>query len=303
MTDTRSSYTDQQTSSSEPVHATAVDTTSQGDQQVGPLDTSELTSQLEALLFVLDEPANPLSLADFLSVRVADVRTALKQLAHKLEEDRRGISLVEYASGWQLVTHERHHELVEQFVLSWDTRKLSAAALETLSIVAYTQPITRAGVASVRGVASDSAINSLLDKGLIKELGQAQSPGNPMLYGTTVRFLDHFGLKNIQALPALELFAPDEETRMLIAERLGATRAEMAEIEQRVAQEELFGQSDEDATQDPFAPKLNLGLQDTDVQAGEEGEGDPLQKIMHEALAQAVGAVEKIDFNELHFED
>ena len=132
------------------------------------------------------------------------------------------------AGGWRLFTHPAFHELIEKYVLSWDTRKLSAAAMETLAIVAYTQPVTRAGVASVRGVNSDSPINSLVEKGLVREVGAADTPGNPTLYGTTRGFLEKFGLRSPADLPDLADFAPDEETRRLITERLSATREDVA---------------------------------------------------------------------------
>ena len=141
-----------------------------------------------------------------------------------LEARGSGIQLREVAGGWRLFTHPAYHELIEKYVLSWDTRKLSAAAMETLAIVAYTQPVTHAGVASVRGVNSDSSINSLVEKGLVREVGTEDAPGNPVLYGTTRGFLEKFGLRSPADLPDLADFAPDAETRRLITERLSATR-------------------------------------------------------------------------------
>ena len=192
------------------------------------LQESQLVGAIEAMLFVTDEPVGTIALAEMLECEPGRVEEACVALREKLERDGAGIQLREVAGGWRLFTHPAYHELIEKYVLSWDTRKLSAAAMETLAIVAYTQPVTRAGVASVRGVNSDSPINSLVEKGLVREVGTADTPGNPTLYGTTRGFLEKFGLRSPADLPDLADFAPDEETRRLITERLSATREDVA---------------------------------------------------------------------------
>lgn len=186
------------------------------------LDQAQLSGAIEAMLFVTDEPVGVIELADMLEVDPKLVEQALVDLRGKLEREQRGIQLREVAGGWRLYTHPAYHDLVERYVLSWDTRKLSQAAMETLAIVAYLQPCTRAGVASVRGVNSDSSINSLVEKGLIREAGQADAPGNPTLYATTRGFLEKFGLRSVSDLPDLDEFASDDATRQLIRERLSA---------------------------------------------------------------------------------
>lgn len=186
------------------------------------LDQAQLSGAIEAMLFVTDEPVGVIELADMLEADPKLVEQALVDLREKLEREQRGIQLREVAGGWRLYTHPAYHDLVEKYVLSWDTRKLSQAAMETLAIVAYLQPCTRAGVASVRGVNSDSSINSLVEKGLIREAGQADAPGNPTLYATTRGFLEKFGLRSVRDLPNLDEFAPDDATRQLIRERLSA---------------------------------------------------------------------------------
>ena len=186
------------------------------------LDQAQLSGAIEAMLFVTDEPVGVIELADMLEADPKLVEQALVDLREKLEREQRGIQLREVAGGWRLYTHPAYHDLVEKYVLSWDTRKLSQAAMETLAIVAYLQPCTRAGVASVRGVNSDSSINSLVEKGLIREAGQADAPGNPTLYATTRGFLEKFGLRSVSDLPNLDEFAPDDATRQLIRERLSA---------------------------------------------------------------------------------
>lgn len=186
------------------------------------LDQAQLSGAIEAMLFVTDESVGVIELADMLEADPKLVEQALVDLREKLEREQRGIQLREVAGGWRLYTHPAYHDLVEKYVLSWDTRKLSQAAMETLAIVAYLQPCTRAGVASVRGVNSDSSINSLVEKGLIREAGQADAPGNPTLYATTRGFLEKFGLRSVSDLPNLDEFAPDDATRQLIRERLSA---------------------------------------------------------------------------------
>ena len=120
-------------------------------------------------------------------------------------------------------------------VLSWDTRKMSQAALEVLSIIAYGQPMTRAQIAAIRGVNSDGVVSTLLDRGLIREAGTSDAPGNPVLYGTSAAFLEKFGLASPRDLPDLEGFAPDEKTAQLIRERLGAAQAANEPTDDEVA--------------------------------------------------------------------
>ncbi len=197
------------------------------------LQESQVKGAVEAMLFVTDEPVGTLTLADMLECDPALVERACAELRDELAGSERGIQLREVAGGWRLFTHPVYHELIEKYVLSWDTRKLSGAAMETLAIIAYTQPVTRAGVASVRGVNSDGTINSLVEKGLVREAGTADTPGSPTLYATTRAFLEKFGLRTTADLPDLAEFAPDEETRRLITERLSATRSEAGVSEEQ----------------------------------------------------------------------
>jgi len=181
-----------------------------------------LGAAIEAMLFVSDEPIAPSTLATILEVDPSEVADALAQLAVDYSEAERGIQLREVAGGWRLYTHPAYHEIIERYVLSWDTRKLSQAALEVLAVVAYHQPVTRSGISAVRGVSSDAVISSLVEKGLVREVGREAGPGNAILYGTTRTFLEKFGLRSIRDLPDLEQFAPDEESRAFIRERLSA---------------------------------------------------------------------------------
>lgn len=187
---------------------------------------------LEALLFVSDEPVNAITLADMLEIEPARAQAELEALRERLSQGESGIQLREVAGGWRLYTHPAYHDLIEKYVLSWDTRKLSQAALETLAVIAYNQPITRNSIVSVRGVNSDSSINSLIEKGLVREAGHDNSPGQPILYATTRTFLEKFGLRSTADLPDIEDYAPDEESKALIRERLGVIRSDASPAQQ-----------------------------------------------------------------------
>ena len=253
------------------------------------LQESQLPGALEAMLFVTDEPVSVLTMAQMLEVDPAQVEAALMELRARWAAEERGIQLREVAGGWRLFTHPAYHELIEKYVVSWDTRKLSQAALETLAVVAYSQPVTRGQVASVRGVNSDSSINSLVEKGLVREAGTADAPGNPTLYATTRAFLEKFGLRSASDLPDLDQFAPDESARAFIRERLSAARSAV-EMEVPEALDEAnavtgmggagMGGADGDAAADP----------------------DELPSPFAAALASGLGVVDKIDFSKLRFE-
>lgn len=238
-------------------------------------ESAHVQGAIEALLFVSDEPVGALTLANMLEVSVACVQEALDALRARLEATDAGVQLREVAGGWRMYTHPRYHELIEKYVISWDTRRLSQAALETLAVIAYNQPITRNGIVAVRGVNSDSPINSLIEKGLVREAGREQSPGQPILYATTRAFLEKFGLASVAQLPDLEEFAPDEESRALIRERLGVTPTQDAgQLSERTL---LFDVEEPDST----SFDLSFASQDAEEGALQAGAGmfariDPL---------------------------
>jgi segregation and condensation protein B len=181
-----------------------------------------LRGTLEALLFVTDEPLPAPRVAKLLEMPEHVVVVALEELAAEYASDERGFQLREVAGGWRLYTHPAFHPVIERMVLSWDTRRLSQAALEALAVIAYHQPVSRQGVNAVRGVNSEAVISSLVEKGLVREIGRDRSQGNAVIYGTTRTFLEKFGLNDITELPPLEEFAPDAQTETAIRERLNA---------------------------------------------------------------------------------
>jgi len=181
-----------------------------------------LRGPIEALLFVTDEPVTTGRLSRILEAPEADVAATLHSLSEEYAAGDRGIQLREVAGGWRLTTHPALHDVIERFVLSWDTRRLSQAALEALAVIAYHQPVSRQGVNAVRGVNSEAVIASLAEKGLVREMGRDREAGNAILYGTTRTFLEKFGLKDLSELPPLEEFAPEPDTERAIRERLNA---------------------------------------------------------------------------------
>lgn len=202
--------------------------------QLDNLDSGSLKGLLEALLLVSDDSVSATDLARAAGVAPGEAASALAELSAEYADANRGFQLREVAGGWRLFTHPAYHDQVADYVLSWDTRKLSQAALETLAVIAYHQPVTREGVRAIRGVNSDGVIGSLREKGLVREMGREADRGQAQLWGTTRLFLERFGLKSLRELPPLEDFAPDEESRQFIRERLsgrsiGSTLEEAAD--------------------------------------------------------------------------
>ena len=161
-----------------------------------------LSVKLEAILFVAAEPVTIAQLAATLDVAPSVIERGLNELDASLLT--RGLRLQRHAGRVQLTTAPQLAELIERFLGLEATSHLSRAALETLAIIAYRQPVTRPGVDGIRGVNSDGVMKSLLSKGLIQEVGRSEGPGRPILYGTTAEFLQHFGLSSLAELPPYE---------------------------------------------------------------------------------------------------
>ncbi len=170
-------------------------------KRLPPLGSQKLSAVVESILFVADEPVETSVLAKTLRRPKAEVEAALQELEEECGE--RGVRLQRSDGLVQLVSAPEAGPYVERFLGMESRQRLSGAALESLAIIAYRQPITRAGVEAVRGVNSDGAIGSLLARGLVEEVGKAPGPGRPALLGTTLKFLQHFGLKNPGDLPPL----------------------------------------------------------------------------------------------------
>lgn len=170
---------------------------------------NELLASLEAILFVAAMPVTPNQLAETLGQTPEDILSGLKELSERYALYG-GLSLQWHAGKVQLTTAPRMAAIVEKYLGLEAQSRLSKAALETLAIVAYRQPVTRPAIDAIRGVSSDSVIKSLLSKGLIQEAGRSEGPGRPILYETTPEFLQHFGLSSIDELPPFEAEIPTQ---------------------------------------------------------------------------------------------
>ena len=217
-------------------------------REIDRFESGSLKGLLEALLLVSDDSVPATELARAAGAEPGEVASALAELAAEYADANRGFQLREVAGGWRLFTHPAYHDQVADYVLSWDTRRLSQAALETLAVIAYHQPVTREGVRAIRGVNSDGVIASLREKGLVREVGRDPERGQAQLWGTTRLFLEHFGLRSLRELPPLEDFAPDEESKRFIRERLSGRSigSTLEEADADMAEErDLLGDLDE----------------------------------------------------------
>jgi segregation and condensation protein B len=178
----------------------------------------ELRKNIEALLFVAAGPVAPAQLADAIGKTTAEIELGLNALEQFYLAES-GLRLQWHAGRVQITTSPILGPVIERFLGLDATSRLSRAALETLTIVTYRQPITRPGIDAIRGVSSDGVLRSLLSKGLVEEVGRAEGPGRPILYGTTAEFLQHFGLTSISELPPFEPkedeLMPETENRLL----------------------------------------------------------------------------------------
>jgi len=166
-------------------------------------ENRNLDANLEALLFVAPAPVTVAQLSEGLGVPPQEVEAALQRLEQSYANGR-GLSLIRHQGRVQLASAAEYAESIERFLGLESSSRLSRAALETLTIVAYRQPITRPAIDAVRGVSSDGVLRSLLSKGLVEEVGRADGPGRPILYGTTADFLRYFGLSSLEELPPYE---------------------------------------------------------------------------------------------------
>ncbi|MEW6552999.1 MAG: SMC-Scp complex subunit ScpB [Actinomycetota bacterium] len=183
-------------------------------------EMEEIKGALEAMLFVADDPLAPRRLADVLDCDEGLVVSALQELRDEYASYNRGMQLREVGGGWRMHTHPAYASQIEKLLLSSRRARLTRAAVETLAIIAYMQPITRGQVANLRGVQSESMVKVLEEQGLVAEAGKERSPGGPVLYATTEKFLERFGLNSLDELPPLEDFEPGRETVERIAQSL-----------------------------------------------------------------------------------
>lgn len=168
---------------------------------------------LEGLLFVVGEEGLTFDqIEDVLEINEEESKNLVKELKSRYEEDDRGLRIDFLGNRFKITTKFEHKEYYQKLIENPTTNFLSQAALETLAIIAYNEPVTRIQVDKLRGVASSQMIRKLVAKGFIKEVGRSDMPGRPILYETTSEFLDYFGLPNIDALPDMSNFIKEAET-------------------------------------------------------------------------------------------
>ena len=166
---------------------------------------------IEAVLMVAEVPVEPSMLAQLLERSPAQVAQLCEELAQSYRDEDRGFELVRVAGGYRFQSHPDMAPYIERFVLEGQSARLSAAALETLAIVAYKQPVSRAQVSSIRGVNADGVLRTLCQRGYVTEVGHDPGPGQAVLYGTTPALLERLGLDRIEELPPLGDFVPGPE--------------------------------------------------------------------------------------------
>lgn len=163
---------------------------------------------IESLLFISESPVVLEQIKDVIEgIDTQDIRILINQLQQEYKDRKSGISIVEIAGGYQMLTNPDYAMYIKKFYSSRHKERLSKPALETLAIIAYKQPVTRLDVELIRGVNADGVVTHLLERGLIKISGRKDIPGRPYLYGTTKQFLEYFGLKTLADLPKLEDFS------------------------------------------------------------------------------------------------
>ncbi len=172
---------------------------------------ADVVRAIEAILLVAVEPVPPDLLAQLLELPVATVEELCRRLAEAYEEAGHGFQLTRVAGGYRYQSHPQLAPYVERFVLEGQSARLSAAALETLAIVAYKQPISRAQVAAIRGVDPDAVLRTLQARGYVDQVGRDPGPGQAVLWGTTPRFLERLGLDSVADLPPIADFVPGPE--------------------------------------------------------------------------------------------
>ena len=168
------------------------------------METRDWKPVLEALLFAADLPLSAEMLAEACEAEPADVTEALRALAADCEAGGRGVRLAEIAGGWQFLTRDEHAPYIGRMLRGKKKMRLSRPALETLAIIAYKQPVTKAEVDAIRGVDSSGVLNTLLERELVTIRGRSKVVGRPLLYGTTTEFLSYFGLNDLNELPRVE---------------------------------------------------------------------------------------------------
>ena len=168
------------------------------------MDKREIKSIIEGLMFVWGDPLSLEDIKDILEINKKEAKEIIEEMIDDFNYTRRGVQIIQIKNKYQMTTRHEHFEWLKKLYKPKSNKGLSSAALETLSIISYKQPITKFEIEVIRGVKCEKALKTLLEKNLIKEVGRLEKTGRPILYGTTDEFLKHFGLKSLTELPTLE---------------------------------------------------------------------------------------------------
>ncbi|HBR14749.1 MAG TPA: SMC-Scp complex subunit ScpB [Candidatus Omnitrophica bacterium] len=226
---------------------------------------------IEALMFVSEKPVTLDQIKNvFETVSAADIKQTLQLLKNEYEQRHSGMTIVEIAGGYQMLSNPVYASYIRDFYKTKHKEKLSKPALETLAIVSYKQPVSRADIELIRGVNSDGVVTHLLNKELIKIVGRKDVPGKPYLYGTTRQFLEYFGLRSLNDLPRLEEFPmlqPSQEAIDSLAEQAIAPAVEAHEEKTAVVIQEVSEATDSPM---PAEPPLSMALVQSAVEENKE---------------------------------
>lgn len=269
-----------------------------------PIDLDRLRG-LEAVLFLADHPLDLPTLSTALDCAPPDVEPLLAELEQRLEERQSGLVVRHVGGGWRLYTAAAAREHVERHLLAGRSGRLSQAALETLAVIAYKQPISRTEVGDIRGVNADGAVRSLVARGMIEEVGRDDGPGQAVLYGTTTEFLEKVGLTGLDDLPSLTDFllenpAPDEPTpdqlkearrRLQSGRELASTGAAHWDPDDEPSDEERADRERQTAADDRARSVARRRTQDQEM---DELTG-ALERVAQSAMAQLRDAVSAAD--------
>jgi segregation and condensation protein B len=232
-------------------------------------DDAVLRRALEALLFITDRPLSAAELGKLVGVRDQDkIIGTVEELRRDLEAKDAGYRLIAVAEGWQMSTRPELAPYVRKLFADRATMRLSTAAQETLSIISYKQPLTRAEIEEIRGVEVIAALETLLEKGLTKVVGRKETVGRPLMYGTTSEFLRHFGLRSLEDLPPIDSFTPADDVSAAVAPADAAAAPEPAIIAAVETSSEPVAPAEEaPAAETPAEPPVDESAAD------EPGEG------------------------------
>lgn len=225
------------------------------------MDPSEIKAGIEAILMVADQPVAPAQLADIIGVSKEDIEIAAADLIQSYASQRRGFVLQRVAGGLRFQSNPDQAAIVERFVLDGQASRLSSAALETMAIIAYKQPISRNQISAIRGVNAEGVVRTLEARGYVAELARDPGPGRASLYGTTPQFLERLGLNSVDELPPLGQFVPGAdvvealETTLLVNPDMSdlAADAAAADLEGSAFDAALAAEAGTDASADDYA--------------------------------------------------